>query len=123
MKLFYAGLLAVLAVGLLGASALTPPDPSELMKKKTEHAQAILKSLALADLPAVKKEAEAIEKLTVEAGFSNASEKYADYGREFLRIVRELIKEADNKNMAGSYYQFTRLTSVCFSCHEHLRTK
>ncbi|MBL0176493.1 MAG: hypothetical protein IPP94_14715 [Ignavibacteria bacterium] len=123
MKHFYTGLFAVLAIGLLGASSLTPPDPSELMKKKTEHAQSILKALALADLPLVKKEAEAIEKLTVEAGFANTSEKYADYGREFLRIVRELIKEAENKNMAGSYYQFTRMTSVCFSCHEHLRTK
>jgi hypothetical protein len=112
---------ALLAIALLGAASVGGPSPSELMKKKTEHAQSILRYLAIADLQSVKKEADALEKLTVEAGFDGKSDKYGDYGREFLRIVRELAAEAGRNNMAGSYYQFSRMTGVCFSCHEHLR--
>ena len=121
MKRHVAGIAAFLAISLLGATSFHDTAASELMKKKTEHAQAILKYLAVADLPQVKAEADAIEKLTLEAGFEGKSEKYADYGREFLRVVRELSAEAGRNNMAGSYYQFTRMTSVCFSCHEHIR--
>ena len=121
MKRYYAAVTALFAFALLGAASIGGPSPSELMKKKTEHAQSILRHLATADLASVRKEAEAIEKLTVEAGFDGKSDKYGDYGREFLRIVRELGAEAGRNNMAGSYYQFSRMTGVCFSCHEHLR--
>ena len=121
MKLVYAAVLCATAFML---SAMAPsPLPDELMKKKTEHAQAILKQLALADLKAVKAEAEALERLTREGGFDHKTDRYSEYGREFLRITRELISEAGKNNMAGSYYQFTRMTSVCFSCHEHIRGK
>lgn len=105
----------------IAMTAHTPPFPSELMKKKTEHAQNILKYLALGDLGKVKSEADQLEKLTTDAGFEGKSEQYAEYGKEFLKLVNNLSKDAANGNLAGSYYQFTRMTSVCFSCHEHIR--
>lgn len=112
---------AVLICTAVGLAALRPGPPSDLMKQKTVHAQNILKYLALGDLGAVKAEADALEALTTEAGFEGKTESYAEYGKEFLRLVGALGKDAENRNFAGSYYQFTRMTSVCFSCHEHIR--
>ncbi|MDH7516434.1 MAG: hypothetical protein QHI48_11245 [Bacteroidota bacterium] len=93
------------------------------MKLKTAHAQEILRYLALGDLEMVKKEAEELERVTVEAGFDGKDEEYRGYGREFLRTVRRLTLEAANGNLAGAYYQFSRMTGVCFACHEHMRGK
>jgi hypothetical protein len=114
-------LIALLFGATIGLAAVTSSTTGDLMKKKTEHAQNILKYLALGDLASVKSEADKLEKLTTEAGFEDKSETYAEYGKEFLRLVRDLSKDAGNENLAGSYYQFTRMTSVCFSCHEHIR--
>jgi hypothetical protein len=112
---------AVLALFVVAATTLSSSPPSDLMEKKTERAQSILRNLALGDLAAVERDAAAIEKLTTDAGFGGKGEEYADYGNEFLRITRELKHEAGRKNLAGAYYQFTRMTAVCFSCHQHLR--
>jgi hypothetical protein len=113
-------LLAAAAL-LLASAATAHTPPGDLMQKKTARAQNILRSLAMADLAAVKAEADSLEAITVAAGFEDKSDTYAAYGKEFLRLVRELGREAARKNLAGSYYQFTRMTSVCFSCHEHIR--
>jgi hypothetical protein len=99
------------------------PVSSDLMKKKTEHAQAIFKYLALGDLGSVQKEAAALEKVVTEAGFNGKSEKYKEYGNELVKIIKALEEMSAKKNAAGSYYQFTRMSAVCFSCHEHIRDK
>jgi hypothetical protein len=91
------------------------------MKEKTKHAERILRYLALGDLPKVEVEASVLEKITLKAGFSNKGEEYTEYGEEFVKIVQALKKEAGQGNMAGSYYQFSRMSGMCFSCHEHLR--
>ena len=96
-------------------------EDSDLMKKKTDHSANILRYLALGDLAKVEYEAGALARITREAGFENRGEHYAEYGEEFLKIVRALEKEATDRNMAGSYYEFSRMTGMCFSCHEHLR--
>jgi hypothetical protein len=95
--------------------------PSDLMKKKSEHAQAIFKYLAQGDLERVQSEAESLEKIISDAGFEGKSKQYAEYGRELLRTVKELKNTAAKKNFTGAYFQFSRMSSVCFSCHEHLR--
>jgi hypothetical protein len=97
------------------------PAPNSLMLTKTKHAQEILRFLAQGNLQQVAKEAEALEMVTTEAGFDGKSDLYAAYGDEFLNQVRGLKKMANEKNTAGSYYYFTRITGVCFSCHEHVR--
>ncbi len=95
----------------------------ELMKIKSEHAQAIFKYLALGDLEKVKSEAGFIEQAMNDAGFDGKPKQYVEYGHELLRVVKELKEAAAKRNFAGSYYQFSRMSSVCFSCHEHLRDK
>jgi hypothetical protein len=110
---------AALAVVLLAAFA--PGEDSDLMQDKSAHAERILRYLALGDLPKVEVEASVLEKLTVRAGFENKGEVYKEYGEDFLKTVRALKKEAGQGNMAGSYYQFSRMTGMCFSCHEHVR--
>lgn len=94
---------------------------SDLMEKKTQHAEKIFRALALGDLEMLRSEAQALEDVTKEAGFDDKSERYAEYGREFLKAVQALKKEADNGNMAGSYYQFSRMSGLCFTCHENVR--
>ncbi|MDT8325223.1 MAG: hypothetical protein RRA94_14015 [Bacteroidota bacterium] len=110
---------AVFAVILLAAFA--PGEDSELMQKKSGHAERILRYLALGDLPKVEVEASVLEKLTTAAGFENRGKEYREYGEDFLKTVRALKKEAGQGNMAGSYYEFSRMTGMCFSCHEHIR--
>ncbi len=114
--LFWPPLLLVALLFLTGAAM-----ESELMKQKTDHASNILRYLALGDLAKVEYEAGALSRITRDAGFEDQGEHYAEYGEEFLRIVRALEKEAAERNMAGSYYEFSRMTGMCFSCHEHLR--
>jgi hypothetical protein len=110
---------------LAGVSLLTAQQDGglsdDLMETKTRHAQNILRGLALGDLTFVSNEAQALEDVTVDAGFDSKPVRHADYGREFLKSVRELKKEAGNRNFAGSYYQFSRMTGLCFTCHEHIR--
>lgn len=105
------------------AEALAPSalSPSPLMEQKTLHAQEILRYLAKGDLKKVAAEAAALDKVTSNAGFDGKSDLYAAYGEEFLNQVRGLKKMADENNAAGAYYYFTRMTGVCFSCHEHVR--
>lgn len=110
---------AALAVVMLAAFA--PGEDADLMQKKSGHAERILRYLALGDLPKVEVEASVLEKLTVRAGFEEKGEGYEEYGEDFLKTVRALKKEAGLGNMAGSYYQFSRMTGMCFSCHEHMR--
>ena len=95
--------------------------PDEAMKKKSEHAQSIFKYLAVGDLAKVQSEAAAIEKLLVDENTTGRPEKYLEYGKELLRIVRTLKDTAAKQNFTGSYYEFSKMSAVCFTCHEHLR--
>ena len=94
---------------------------SDLMEAKTMHAQNIFRHLAEADLGKVRDEAAELEHITLEAGFDTQSGTYEEYGEHFLRIVRALKTEAEQGSLAGSYYEFSRMTGVCFACHDHLR--
>lgn len=111
----------VLAVLLLAST--TSIASGDLMKEKTEHAERMFRNLALGDLATVKEEADKLEKLTIKADFAAMGKEYEEYATEFLKIVRALKQEAGRNNLAGSYYQFTRMTGVCFACHDQLRDK
>lgn len=109
--------LLLLVFGVTGASS----DRSELMQKKMKHAENIFRYLALGDLAKVEFEASELERITVEAGYGDEGERYREYADEFVRIVRTLHEDAQDRNMAGSYYAFSRMTGMCFSCHDHIR--
>ncbi|MBE0645926.1 MAG: hypothetical protein IH600_17730 [Bacteroidetes bacterium] len=114
-------ILFISLMTLLAGVTLLVAQQNDLMEKKTLHAEKIFRALALGDLAQVSTEADALEKVTVDAGFANRSESYQEYGKEFLKVVRALKKEASNGNSAGSYYQFSRMSGLCFTCHEHVR--
>jgi len=111
----------VAALTLIIAAGAVAGDDSDLMQEKTRHAEGIFRYLALGDLPKVEVEASVLEKLTVKAGFEGKGDDYIEYGEQFLKTVRALKKEAGLGNMAGSYYEFSRMAGMCFSCHQHLR--
>ncbi|GEM_PF-1442876 len=112
-----------LLLALTAMNYETPSEPGDKMKEKIRHAQEMLKNLALGDMPAVKNDAEALLRISEGMATPGKSPVYGEYEKEYIRILRELIKESEKQNLAGSYYQFTRMTSVCFSCHEHMRKK
>jgi hypothetical protein len=114
-------LFFVVVITVLAGLAMTAAEQQELMEKKTRHAEKIFRALALGDLQLVSSEAQELDDITVEAGFGHRPEKYAGYGKEFLKAVRSLKKQADQGNLAGSYYEFTRMAGYCFACHEHIR--
>ena len=114
------GTVLFAGVSMLTARSINGDD-KDLMERKTRRAESILRGLALGDLEMVGAQAAALEKLTIEADYEHRGDRFADYGRSFLHTVRSLKKEAINGNLAGTYYQFTRMTGLCFSCHEHLR--
>lgn len=119
--IWLAVLLCVLPIAM-GAQS-TGQEDETLMQKKTKKAQAILAHLAKGDLAAVASDADALVRLAEEAGFEGRPEDYKTYGDEFVKITRELRASAKDRNMAGSFYHFSRMTSMCFSCHEHIRGK
>ena len=114
-------LSAVAIVALLIPTMLLGDSTSEVMKKKTQYAEHILRYLALGDLAKVHVEAGQLEKLTVKAGLHSKGEAYGKYGEDFLKTVRALRKTSGEGNLAGSYFEFSRMTGMCFSCHEHVR--
>ena len=116
-----AALLITSAFTLLLLPMTGSISDQDLMEKKTRHAENIFRFLALGDLEKVTTEAEYLEKITKKAGFGETSERYQEYGKEFLKVVRALRDEASRRNMAGSYYEFSRMSGMCFSCHEHIR--
>ncbi|MCB2206465.1 cytochrome c [bacterium] len=110
---------AALAIILLVAAV--PGSDSDLMQQKSAHAERIFRYLALGDLAKVEVEASVLGKLAREVGFHEQSETFQAYEEDFLKTVDALKKEAGKGNMAGSYYEFSRMAGMCFSCHEHVR--
>jgi hypothetical protein len=114
--------LLLFAVAAIAGIAFAGGDDN-VMEKKSSHAERILRFLAIGDLQQVGKEAAELERLTIDAKFEDRDKENAQYGREFLKIVRALKAEAGRGNFAATYYQFSRMTGVCFACHEHVRGK
>ena len=111
---------SILALAAAFGAALASGD---VMDRKSTHAERIFRHLATGELEKVVEHARELETVTLNAGFEYDDKQSGEYAREFLKIIRALGDEADRGNMAGSYYQFTRMAGVCFACHEHIREK
>ena len=112
----------ILALLLVSLPSLVSSDETPMSKKST-HAERILRHLALGDLATVHAEAVKLEQITIDTKFEDRGKEYAEYGKEFLKVVRALKDDAGRGNKSAAYYQFTRMTGLCFTCHENVREK
>jgi cytochrome c556 len=93
------------------------------MKKKLEHSQSALRSIAVEDFDALRASANAMRRLSDLEGFARRTD--AKEYRAQLQIFEfandELIRNANEKNIDGAALAFTQLTLSCVNCHKHLR--
>lgn len=123
-------LLAILLVGPADAndkdSAKKKPvkkeESSLWMKKKLEYSKGILDGLTKADYDGIKKNAEALKVIKYLSEWDHGNK--AEYRRQtkyFEDAVKDLIKQADKKNINGATLAYTQLTLSCVHCHNVVR--
>ena len=98
-------------------------DMNFWMKRKLEYSQNILSGLATADFEAISKNAESMGRLSrLEQWVRRTdAEEYRTQLRVFLTANKDLIREADRKNIDGATLAFTQITLSCVNCHKVLR--
>ncbi len=118
---FGALLVAVIALPAVGDD--DQDQQSYWMKKKLEFSEHILKGLALADFDAIIKSADSMRNMSVLEKLSRRT--HADEYRAQLSIfqasTKQLIREAEKKNIDGTALAFTQMTLSCVNCHKVLR--
>ncbi|MFM8360060.1 MAG: hypothetical protein ACKOET_16055 [Verrucomicrobiota bacterium] len=118
-----AGMLAALAgLGWLALGAAQEPGTAEVMRRKLDHSQRVLRALATADFAAMETNALRLVRLSEASGWSpSKSAEYPLFTQEFRRAVEELAGAARGRNIDAATVAYTQLTFSCVACHKHLR--
>ncbi len=119
---------AVALLLLFGLVTVTPghgqdrKDVDALMRKKLQHAQKILESIAVADYDKIAKHA---DELIV---ISNAVEwrvmktpQYEVNSNQFRRAAEDLSRFARARNLDAAALSYMDLTLSCVKCHKYVR--
>ena len=113
------------AVGLaflLPGQARQDLETREIMQHKLQHAQFILRGIALQDWTAIQSNANQLVKLSQMSGWqARQTPEYALFSLEFRRHAENLSKAAKSKNVDAATLAYTQLTFSRVSCHKHLR--
>src|SRR5262249_46317947 len=93
-----------------------------IMRKKVEHSQKILEALALNDLEAAGKHAEALIQLRKDPLFKTIkTPEYELWSDEFTRSAEGVVKGAKDKNLEAAKLNYLGMTMSCFHCHAYTR--
>lgn len=93
-----------------------------IMRKKVEHSQKILEALALNDLEAAGKNAEALIQLRKDPLFKTIkTPEYELWSDEFTRSAEGVSKAAKDKNLEAAKLHYLGMTMSCFHCHAYTR--
>jgi hypothetical protein len=92
------------------------------MKEKLNHSQQILAGLTKEDFEMIRKNADAL----LVVGYLEKSDraKDAEYRRQirnFEDATKELIRQAEKKNLGGATLAYTQMTLSCVQCHTVVR--
>lgn len=101
-----------------------PPNGNEpaLMRAKLASSQKVLEGLLTEDFELIRKGAEEMHKISEAAEWRTVPDPvYDHYSAEFRRLAEKLIHLAEGKNIEGAAFSHMHLTTVCISCHEHVR--
>ena len=92
------------------------------MKKKLIHSQAILRGLAMGDFEDVQYNAGRLKLLNRVEGFvRRKNPDYRAHLNTFSRVIAEIERQAQKKNIEGATLAFNQLTVSCVECHKTLR--
>jgi cytochrome c556 len=121
------GALTLAGIALFaGLRAIAAPkveaDTKALMRKKLQHAQAILEGLTLEDLKKVKAGADELNLISLEAQWLTAhSPRYNQLSSEFRVAVDKVASAADNGNLDGATLAYVKVVTSCVDCHQVVR--
>lgn len=117
-------LVGVAAAGRASAAG-APAQPSQLpqvMRLKLDHAQAVLRALALEDYPALEKAAAELGALTKSASWGVLkTPEYRRHSADFLRETDNLAASARAGDLNGATLDYAALTVRCVQCHRHVK--
>lgn len=103
-------------------SALGVVSVDALMQQKLRSSQALLKGLALDDYELIKREAQRLQLLSLDAGWHTIQTKdYARISGEFREAARQIYKAGEKKNLDSAGLGYFKLTMTCIDCHRHVR--
>lgn len=119
----------VLAVGVVlllqsGRAAAQIPTPQTIMRAKLVNTQRLLESLVTADYAAIRRDADALSRITekeVIAWQLVVQPEYAKQATFFILSVRGLQEAASNRNLDAAIHEYSALVSSCTRCHAHVR--
>ena len=131
MKLFYVVALLVLGLAVLPSSSSSgdkktdkeaKKEASVWMKSKTKLSQEILVGLTEGDFDKIQKNANALNLVHFfEIIFREKNDEYRQQMTLFSSANKELIRQAEAKNIYGATLAYNQLTVSCVQCHVVVR--
>ncbi len=125
-------LIGAITVAALGFGALLlradPPaarivgSTDVLMHAKLTSAQNVLEGLVREDFEKIGAAAREMRRISEAAAWPRRRDTiYEHYGAEFRRRCLKLEKLAESGNHEGASFTYIHLTTLCISCHQHVR--
>ncbi len=117
-------LVGAAAAGRAGAaeSAAQPSQLPQVMRLKLDHAQAVLRALALEDYAALEKAATELGALTKTASWGVLkTPEYRRHSADFLRETDNLAASARAGDLNGATLDYAAMTVRCVQCHRHVK--
>ncbi len=118
-------LVGVVAADRTGTAGNSAPQPSQLpkvMQIKLDHAQAVLRALALEDYAALERHATELGALTKTAAWGVLkTPEYRRHSEDFLRETDNLAAAARAGDLTGATLDYAAMTVRCVQCHRHVK--
>ena len=93
-----------------------------LMRQKLERSQKLLEALAIADFQRIASNAEDLQRISLEARWSQPhSPEYAQYGEDFRHALTRVVRASENQNIDGAALNFVQVILTCVQCHKVVR--
>lgn len=93
-----------------------------LMEKKLEHAQKVLKGVAIKDFKLIRTNAEDLIDISKQVEWKVLkTSQYELHSNEFRRNAEELVKNAKDKNLDAAALSYVEMTLTCVRCHKYVR--
>ncbi|MCC7033810.1 MAG: hypothetical protein IT179_13360 [Acidobacteria bacterium] len=120
-----ATLVGAAAAGRTGAAPDADVQSSPLpkvMQQKLDHAQAVLRALALEDYAALERHASELGALTKTAAWGVLkTPEYRRHSQDFLRETDNLAAAARAGDLNGATLDYAAMTVRCVQCHRHVK--
>jgi len=105
--------------------AAQKPEPKkikELMRRKLESSQELLKALTIGDLDIAGSHAEKLLRLSKEEEWKfRNTRQYEMWSDDFRQNAEAIVKAAKEKNLQGARLNYLGMTLDCFNCHSYVR--